>query len=907
MQIKKEDGQRIRITFKLRNLLFNKKVHFSVILLVFLAGCLGGMAISGYFGTVDNTSPAAKQVTKDILLKIGLNPVNTKIALSGILHENYRIPVNYVNGLASSPEKITIDIKNNDFQKLAYKREIAIENGILVPSDEDYVPAKIHYKNQTVDADLRLKGDWPDHWAGDKWSFRVKVKGNDTLLGMRQFVLQDPKTRNDLNEWLFQKALQREGIVCLRCFFVDVTINGKSKGIYALEEHFDSLLIDDNNYPKGPIVRFNEENLFSNRFLFMQAGFPEELLDSYVDYYISSDIDVYRSGKVLGNYESFEQYIKAKDLLEAFKAGDLTAEEVFDIDKLATYTALTDVFGGQHATYWHNFRFYYNPVTSKLEPIGFDSNSGLNINGLACTSDKLFVTTLFEDPVFFEKYVQELERVSQESYLDSLFYDVDKELQKNIDILHKDRPYYYFSKTVFYDNQKYIQTVLNLSKGAQVYFYNSTGNRSITLEVGNTQPIPIKISNVSFQESVIFEPAEKGRILQGKLSSGPIKYEKIEFILPENFNWSSQLIPDLKLNYRFLGHSLLRNESVYMWPHISEDFPLGDIIRDSPNANNFSFLLIDNESKSIYIMPGNWEIKEDLIIPKGYVVTCSEDYATKINLLNGSMILSYSPLILSGNEDFPLVITSSDLTGQGIAVLNVGEQSCLNRVIFSNLSAPSKSGWQLHGSVVFYESPVIIDNCYFLSNTAGDYMLDIIRSEFSITHSLFQNVNSGALRGLFGKGKISGSSFINSGNTALDFSGATIDISKCLVNGVGNAGLNAGEFSYINIAETELKNCSIAVVSKDLSTVYIDNTEISSCYLGFLVCQQKQEFGSGRLELSSTELDNTTIPYIIESGSSLSINGNKMNGNYKKVYETIYSKSEIPDFSYFLGVSTDAE
>ncbi|KKG16865.1 hypothetical protein EO98_02845 [Methanosarcina sp. 2.H.T.1A.6] len=855
------------------------------------------MVISGSFGTVDNPSPVAKDLAKDALLKIGLNPSKTQILLSGALQENYRIPVNYINGLTSDPEKITIDIKNNDFQKLAYKRELAIANGILVSSDEDYVPAKIHYKNQTVNVNLRLKGDWSDHWGGDKWSFRIKVKGNDTLLGMRQFVIQDPKTRNYLNEWLFQEAMKREGILCLRCYFVDVTINGKHKGIYSLEEHFDSLLVENNNYPQGPIVRFNEELLFSERLLYMQAGFSEDLLE----YYTSSDIDVYQSGKVLSDPETFKQYIKAKDLLEAFRAGDLTVEQTFDIDKLATYVALTDVFGGQHATYWHNFRFYYNPVTSKLEPICFDSNSGLRIYELAYTADKPFLDTLFEDPVFFEKYINELERVSQESYFDSLFYDVDDELQENLDILHKDLPYYSFSKAVFYNNQQYIQTVLNPSKGEQVYFYNSTGNRSITLEVGNIQPLPITILNVSFQGSVVFEPAEKGKTLERKMLSDPVKYEKIEFILPENFNWSSQCIPDLKLNYRFLGHSILRNESVYMWPHISDDSPLGDTIRKSPNANNFGFLLFDNESRNIYLMPGSWEIKEDLVIPEGYVVTCSDYYATKINLLNGSMILSYSPLILSGNEDFPLVITSSDSTGQGIAVLNAGEESYLDWVVFSNLSAPSGPGWQLQGSITFYESPVLIENCYFLNNTGGNCILDIIRSEFSIANSLFQNANSDSFRGLFGKGTIFGSSFVNSGNTALDFSGAAVDISECLVNGAGNAGLSAGEFSYVNATAMELKNCTVAVVSKDLSTVNLDYAEVSSCTVGLLVCQEKQEFGPGRITTSSVELDNITVPYIIEVGSNLSIDGSKVIGYHKKVYEVIYGKSGVPDFSSLEG------
>jgi hypothetical protein len=186
-------------------------------------------------------------------------------------------------------------------------------------------------------------------------------------------------------------------------------------------------------------------------------------------------------------------------------------------------------------------------------------------------------------------------------------------------------------------------------------------------------------------------------------------------------------------------------------------------------------------------------------------------------------------------------------------------------------------------------------------------MLDIFRSEFSITDSLFQDTNSGSLRGLFGKGSISGSSFVNSGNSALDFSGAVVDVSECLVNGVGNAGLSTGESSYVNVKGTALKNCSAAIFSKDLSTVKIDNAKISSCNVGFLACKQKPEFGPGRIESSSFELDNTTIPYIIEAGSSLSLDGSEIIGNHKKVYEKIYGKSDIPDFSYFLEVSKHAE
>ena len=43
---------------------------------------------------------------------------------------------------------------------------------------------------------------------------------------------------------------------------------------------------------------------------------------------------------------------------------------------------------------------------------------------------------------------------------------------------------------------------------------------------------------------------------------------------------------------------------------------------------------------------------------------------TTIDLLNDSVILSYSPIYFSGKSDNPILIKSSDKSGQGIAVIN---------------------------------------------------------------------------------------------------------------------------------------------------------------------------------------------------------------------------------------------
>ena len=135
------------------------------------------------------------------------------------------------------PQRMTIDIKFTYYQKLLDVRRAALAEGFL--TSDEYVPAVITYRGKKANVQLRLKGDMANqHLAGEQWSFRVKVRGEDTLLGMKRFSLHHPRARYYLSEWVFHKIHQLEGFVALRYEFLFLTVNGKNLGLYALEEHF---------------------------------------------------------------------------------------------------------------------------------------------------------------------------------------------------------------------------------------------------------------------------------------------------------------------------------------------------------------------------------------------------------------------------------------------------------------------------------------------------------------------------------------------------------------------------------------------------------------------------------------------------------------------------------------------
>ena len=87
----------------------------------------------------------------------------------------------------------------------------------------------------------------------------------------------------------------------------------------------------------------------------------------------------------------------------------------------ARYFALSDLFGNLHGDLLHNIRFYYNPITARLEPVGYDANAGVVITEIKGLTTDPYYRLFFDDPVLMERYLAELERISTDGYLEALF------------------------------------------------------------------------------------------------------------------------------------------------------------------------------------------------------------------------------------------------------------------------------------------------------------------------------------------------------------------------------------------------------------------------------------------------------------------------------------------------------
>jgi len=800
----------------------------------------------------------------------------------------------YALGLGGRPDRLVIDISFAKWQKIVAKRDEALRKRFLISSPDDYVPAKIRCNGRTVRVKLRLKGDGPDHWCGNKWSFRIKVRGEETLFGMRKFSIHDPVTRCDLHEWVFKEAVRSEGLICMKYDFVDVTVNGEHKGLYAIEEYPQKEMLERNGRRESVIVKFNDDLLF--RELTANPTRRMELHDSIRAFH-ASNVDAIDTNKVLRAPGAARQFDVAVSLLGAFRSQKLKASEVFDIEKLAALYALSDLFGALHGTNWGNVRFYYDPIVSKLEPVPYDAMAGSKLEFLHCDfppfmwqlyhyngDDSQFMRLLFADEEFMASYLHHLERVSRPNYLKSFLTQIHSELEARLDLFYAEDSDHRFDADIYSANAAFIRHLLRPVKACHAFLLERNDQR-LLVNLGNVQTLPVEI--VAAVAGDVRLPPRERVVMQGWRCATPVTYRQLLFDVPEQLSWQPALASQLRIQYRVLGTSVVAEEQVFPWPNVNWDLLEERAARQKAAPKQFEWLTVDDSRRRIAIERGEWTISEDVVFPPGYTVVCGA--GTKLSLVRSAKIVSYCPVEFRGDEGAPVVVTSEDHSGQGVTVLCARSRSALEHVVFQGLRSPAEKGWELTGAVTFYRSDVDIDRCRFVGSDAED-ALNIVRSEFTVSDSLFESCRSDALDIDYGHGSVVRSSFVESGSDGIDLCGSAARMESIAIRGAGDKGISVGENSPAETRDVFVQHASVAVAVKDLSSFTLSKAEIADTKVGIALYQKKPEFGPATATVTGVEVSGSERPFLVENGSSLTIDGATFAPNHAAVLEFLYGK-----------------
>lgn len=850
-----------------------------------------------FFGYLQN---AIKYLNLYVVILLMIMSLVAGFYLSALISNNHELKVkarDFVGSLNYNankflpyfgPEikKIAIDIKHKNMQKIAYQRNRALRKGSNTTTSDDYVPAKIIIDNKSQKVKLRLKGVFKDHWQNaDKWSLKVKAK--KPVMDMTKFSFIMPRAREFIHEWIYIKLLEYEGLIARKIDYVSVSINGKDNGLYIIEEDPSPYLLKRNGLVPGPIVGYSKDVYVreqirrghgSRSSMPVGAGFQARVIDSS------------GSSKVERDTEQYELYQKAVAMMEAFRNHELSLEEVFDTNKLATYLAVKALCGSSEFDP-NDTKFYFNPVTSKLEPLGAEIHHKKRrvadwwVN--AEDSDRsLFVDLFLGNMEFFAKYVKELERVSKKEYLDKFFKLYKEPISQISMVLQGHYKGFTFTKDDYYVNQSFMNRTLHPIKGVMAYFYDIDG-KAISAHLANTEAVPMEILSLSLKnngEETVLKPISKEAVLlKSKRKNDLMQYSKIFFRLPSSVNWNPKWADDLFVNYKVIGTDNIKSTPVAKWKYLSKD-KLLDSLKSTvykSNIGEFGFLKLNEARKEITVSPGEWNLTKTLFVPRGYKLVALG--GSTLNFMNSSSIISYSPIYFEGTESNPVILQAGDdQKGGGIAVIGTEEKSYMQHVIVEGLSKPVFDGLiSFDAAINFYESEVEIRDSEFEDIESAE-SISITRSHFKILKCEFEETESAFLDIRFSRGLIAESNFSESSQDAINILGSFIRVKSSSISDIKNTAIVSKSYGSAILKDVNISKVKQAIISSDSSLTALENCLIKEAKVGLIALNRTNDFALSTIRANKLLSEKVDLPYLLQKGSTLSINKKPQKPNFKK-------------------------
>lgn len=779
-----------------------------------------------------------------------------------IVNNSQAIRLGEVPHVDSEVGKLNFTVKGID--KLSKKRDKALALGLLIKGEDDWVKAKFKTNNLVeTDVKVRLKGDWTDHLTGDFWSYRIKMPSGTSWNRVTTFSLQNPQTRSNLMEWVFHKMLEREDVLTPRYDFIKLDVNNQTQKTYAFEEHFEKQIVEYKNRREGVVIRYDETEIWDARKRDLENG--SNYFSKLPNRSNQAIISPFAEKKVYQNEKLLEQFNEASSLLRGFQHYELKAAEVFDVNLLAKYYAISEIMKAYHSTIWHNTRFYYNPIIKKLEPIGFDGFTpdgafdfhknafyGAYRSSSLASYQKDASLHLFRDPDFNAAYTKYLHKFSRTEYIKEFFDEISAELAAKEKLIQLNKPNYTYNEKEVFDQASTIKSAIQITNEVTMNAFrnNCKGNNcEITLTNNHTLPL---VCIGSSESKKILPKNTTPIVIYANRRYNTKEYKNI--ILPKNHKY---------IFYKLAGVDGTYHSTIKPWstPQAKTDMATLSQLSIPEGIAQIS-------DKNITFPAGSYTITEPIKIPKSHTVIIES--GAELNFTNKAYFLCYSPITMHGTEDYPITITSSDKSAQGFHILQAGQESSLRHCRFTKLNTLTEGSWQMTGAVTFYESPVSLESVTISHNSCED-ALNIIRTNFNANALHINNTFADGFDSDFCSGKLTNAMFVDTGNDGIDFSGSQVTIQDIVLRKIGDKGISAGEQATLDVKNATIDQAVIGVASKDLSTVTIENVSMIACNKGFAAYQKKPEFGPGNIKVISYEAEQVKFLQIAENNSIIKL------------------------------------
>lgn len=864
---------------------FKRSYLKSLLVIISLLALLSVAFLAGIF-----SFPGLKAGFNTITLTTGISWRNKRAVVDTLAQSLINVPGNYFNAILHRADvpTIRIDIKFKNYEKIRLKREAALARGFLNATGADFVPARIRYQDRDIRVKLRLKGDLPDHYETDRWSFRIKVRGEDQLFGMKRFSIQHPMVRRYHREPLYLDHLRREGVLAPRYFFIRAIVNGKDKGLMAVEEHFSKELLETQKRREGVILKFDGENWWHFKSRYSGRSGP------YFDFMIS-DIKAHRKGRTERVPRLKQQRDLAIGLLRSFLEGRLQASDVFDIELMTRYIVINKLWSAGHTMVLDNLRLYLNPVTMLIEPIGFDGVPLLDVREPSVNPPYgIFYSRIFDDPVFRKAYFAAAKRIGEETQGEAFRGWVDRQENSYLKTLHLENPLIpRFLGDVVTRHGRAIalfnQDMLSVTDADRtmaipgvrfpqvIKAYLVSESDGSFLELRNILPVKVTVTELAVIDTTSgtkrpFSPGDKNPTLpitfpaRAKEEAGRIVRLDLK---GANIQTSSKIVATV----RVAGHDGVYQETAIAYPGkqqspaIPQASSIENILKTHP------FLKWQKQQQTLVALAGDWAVKGDIILPPGTGLSLRP--GTQFRFQPGAMLLARGPLKFEGTPASPISLKAIDPAQgwNGIAVLGSGAPSRFSHVAIENLKGIERNGWQLTGGVTFHQADIEILDSVFSDVDAED-ALNIIRSTFSLQRTSFRSTRSDAIDSDFSHGEIVGGHYSDIGGDGIDISGTDLKVDGTVLERINDKALSIGEGSHARIKNIRVQGAGTGIASKDGSRTSVEGAVFRNIlHAAMMSYMKKPSYGPGSLEATNVEFHSTGEDAVTQTGSSLSLNG----------------------------------
>lgn len=780
---------------------------------------------------------------------------------------------------------LTFDVKFKNIKKLARKRQEALERNYLIQEEGDYVNATVRVENgderSVARTRIRLKGDFTDHLKGDKWSFRVKTKGDDHILGMRVFSLQHPRVRGYSLEPIFLDHMRSEGVLAPRYFFVRLVVNGNDKGIMALEEHFSKELLESQKRRDSVIVRFDETLKWRSVHLMGQevnftAPYPF--------------VRPFQVSKLTNNPERKAQLDAAVALLRSFLSKKLNPSQVFDPDITARFLAVCEIWGARHAQAWNNLRFYYNPLTGFLEPIAFDANlqdyAFRYIPTCLVSVYRLgddMTSRWLDDARIRQPFLRDLKRLSNSFVQESTVKTHKATELANNQVLHQEFPLiseipwdFYRQRSMRLGNitaENYgFLPLMPPNYPALMHAFLTPSPAGYRLELYNLVPYPLEIRKVQLDPKSLRLSRELPITLAPTTGLAAPEPLALELTSPDDNPAGKGLGNNVIVTARIQGYPHTQTNlraSAYPEPATAPILPTSDW-----NAISQAHPYIKHKAGEASLGPGEIEIKSPLILPHDTSLTIAP--GTTLRFAPAALLVVRGSLHMRGTRQAPIRLAPQRETWGGVAVFGSGKPSEWSHVEVRNTTGLEYGAWQPTGSVMFYESKVKLTSCSIRDNQSED-TINLVRSEFTMSDVTIERTSSDAIDIDFCKGVIQGGAIRHTTGDGIDVSESDIRIDGTQFDGIKDKALSIGERSQMQAREVSIKDCGTGLASKDGSTARIENSSMTTVkYAAIMAYTKKPEFGGAHVHVKDVKIQNTRYRHIAQRGSTMVVDGKEI-------------------------------